>query len=98
MTPEPFESLIHRMRLFQRDIICPSEMWSPLFASLTENNVRGFLDGLPGDLQELLFVEYDGIARYRFDPPGDAEHPRVKREMRVWFEEHRSCRPRIAPE
>ena len=72
---ESHETLIRRMRLFKRNVICPSEMWLPLCENLDPAEVGGFLDTLDADLQGLILEEYCGEAHYRFLPSWYGQHP-----------------------
>ena len=62
------QELITRIRLFERGVICPSEMWWGLFCELSASDVDSFLNDLEPSLQEFLLGEYAGEAEYRFQP------------------------------
>lgn len=79
--------LEERIRAFKYKAICPSDMWLSLFEELAPDEVLDFLSGLPKDLQQVLREEYEGLARYRFEPPCEFECFEVKQMMKRWFED-----------
>ncbi len=60
------ESLLKVIRLFKRGVICPSEMWIPLFENLHADDVHGFFERLDPELRALILEEYNGFAHNRF--------------------------------
>jgi hypothetical protein len=79
--------LVGLIKQFKQDMISPSGMWVPIFEQLTPESAWGFFASLPGDLQAVIRAEYNGLARYRFLPPHDAEYPELKQVIARWCEE-----------
>ena len=84
--PDEFASLAKLIQLYKRGLIGPSEMWLPLFERLRPATASDFLKSLPPELTNVLLDEYQGEARYRFEPPHDVEFAEVKQIIRDHLE------------
>jgi hypothetical protein len=91
-----FESLVKLIKNFKRSVICPSEMWIPLFTTLPPESARGFLESLPDDLKLLIRQEYFGLAWYRFQAPEPTADLEVAKIIAQWCEQQGN--PGASPE
>jgi hypothetical protein len=91
---ESQQTLVRRMKLFRRGVICPTEMWMPLFENLTPDEVDAFLDGVDDELQQLILDEYTGLASYRFEPIWIEQYAFAERDTVLAIKEW--CEKRLA--